>query len=521
MNSSKKNFIKKYYDSRSACQVLGSLMINPKLIKSLDFPLDKEDFIGGKHQTLFTAIFNLAHQGVETINLSDIESHLHSVNPVGYIKMFEKFTGEEWITSLLEDANVNNFSHYYKIVRKYALLRSYLSEGVDVSKILDLNELDPEINQQQLEIFDKLSIEDIIKFFDRQNLNSKQRFTVRDNNKSRKSGDGADELYEAFKETPSYGLSYESEYLNTITYGVQGNRFIVDTRDSGCGKTRSSIKRLCTVCSPYLWDSDKQQFIENPNGKDNAGLYIGTEMDIYLELEPIIWCTIACVDQAKYKNNELTKEEEQRLLQAIEYSKQMQLYFEDEEDFDINFLWQIIEKHKMEHNICMVCLDYVELNSALAMEYTSTSRGMTSREDQILLNLSKNIKAISKRFDVNIIAYTQTNDEGRKEGLRDQTAVKGGKSFPNKSDFAMTVFEPTKKELELIEPIIRKHSKGINGKIIPNVCYHTYKNRWFNPKKIKIWGYQDLGTNEYKDLFCTDEHYKYINIPKTKIMLKE
>lgn len=236
MNSSKKNFIKKYYDSRSACQVLGSLMINPKLVKSLDYPLDKVDFIGGKHQTLFTAIFNLAHQGIETINLSDIETHLHNTNPIGYSKMFEKFTGEEWITSLLEDANVNNFSHYYNILRKYSLLRSYMNEGVDVSKILDLNELDPDINQQQLEQFDKLSIEDIIKFFDRQNLNSKQRFTVRDNNKSRKSGEGADELYEAFKETPSYGLSYESEYLNTITYGITGNRFMVDTRDSGCGK---------------------------------------------------------------------------------------------------------------------------------------------------------------------------------------------------------------------------------------------------------------------------------------------
>lgn len=244
-------------------------------------------------------------------------------------------------------------------------------------------------------------------------------------------------------------------------------------------------------------------------------------MDIYLELEPIVWCTIAGVDQTKYKNNELTKEEEQRLLQAIEYSKQMQLYFEDEEDFDNNFLWQTIEKHKMEHNICLVCLDYVELNGALSMEYTATSRGMTAREDQVLLNLSKNIKSMSKRFDVDIVAYTQTNDEGRNLGLRDQSAIKGGKSFPNKADLGMTVFEPTKKELELIEPIIRKHSKGINGKIVPNVCYHVYKNRWFNPKKLKIWGYQDLGTNEYKDLFCTDEHYKYINIPKTKITLKE
>ena len=79
----------------------------------------------------------------------------------------------------------------------------------------------------------------------------------------------------------------------------------------------------------------------------------------------------------------------------------------------------------------------------------------------------------------------------------------------------VTVFEPTRKELQLLEPIISKVSKGMGQKLIPNICYTTYKNRWYSTKKIKIWGYQDLGTNEYKDLFCTNEYYEYINIPKT------
>ena len=154
-------------------------------------------------------------------------------------------------------------------------------------------------------------------------------------------------------------------------------------------------------------------------------------------------------------------------------------------------------------------------------EYTSTSKGMVAREDQILLNLSKNIKAMTKRFDLMVIAYTQTNDEGRTQGLRDQSAIKGGKSLPNKADFGLTVFEPTRKELQLLEPIISKVSKGMGQKLIPNICYTTYKNRWYSTKKIKVWGYQDLGTNEYKDLFCTNEYYEYINIPKTKISLKD
>lgn len=211
-------------------------MINPRLAKTLEYPLDKEDFVGATHKTLFVCIYNLAQQGLQTINLSDIETYLHNTNPLDYIKLFEKYNGEQWILSILEDATIENFDYYYRTVRKYALLRSYLQEGVNVSSILDLAEIDTDINQDQLSAFDSYSIEEIIKHFDRQNLISKQRFTVREGNKSRKSGEGADELYDVMQQNPNYGYGLESEYLNTVTYGVMGNRFLIDTRDSGTGK---------------------------------------------------------------------------------------------------------------------------------------------------------------------------------------------------------------------------------------------------------------------------------------------
>ena len=278
-------------------------------------------------------------------------------------------------------------------------------------------------------------------------------------------------------------------------------------------KTRSALKQLCGLCSPYLWDFKKEKFVPNPNGQGNAGLYIGTEMDLYIELEPILWCIISGVSEKKLKDNDLTEEEEERIQMAMEYAKEMQLFLEDEEDFDVNFLWQTIERYKINHNIKMVCLDYIELNGALVSEYVSVTKGMPAREDQILLNLSKNCKAICKKYDLTMIAYTQTNDEGRRQEARDQTAVKGGKSLPNKADFGITAFEPTKKELELLEPLIEKNmTRGIGVKKIPNICYTIYKNRHFPIKNIKIWGVQDLGTGRFTDCFCTDKYYKWVDI---------
>ena len=531
--SKKKNLIKKYYDSRSACQVLAGLMCNPKLLKRSEYILDAEDFQGGSHKTLFKCIYNLSQKGIEVVTLTDVDNYLSEVDPVGYKRLFEKTNGAEWITEILDDVNIDNFTYYYERLRKFALLRSYLINGVDVKGVLDLEEIDVETNAMQLTMFDKLSLEDIIKFFDDQNLVSKNRFTVRGVNQSAKSGDNARELRELLRQSSSYGCALEGEYITTATYGIQGGRVLVETRDSGCGKSRSSIKRLINYCSPYLWSYEEKDFIPNPNGQNNSGLYIGSEMEIWKELEPIIWCFIAGVEEDKMMDNELTEEEEERIDRAIEIAEQMQLYKEQVDDIGLNFIEQTIEKHKIEHNIGMVCIDYIEFNPILAQEYAQLVKGINVREDMMLLNASKFIKSISQKYDVFIIIYTQTNDEARRLGERDQTAIKGGKSLPNKADFGITVFEPTKKELEKLEPIIDdlKHKQKGLGKepYRPNICISIYKNRWYTPRdaykdnsrprprKIKIWSYQDLGTGYVKDLFVTDWDYELISIPRTQI----
>lgn len=274
------------------------------------------------------------------------------------------------------------------------------------------------------------------------------------------------------------------------------------------------------MCSPYLWDSKQKKYVPNPNGEGNAGLYIGTEMEPYREIEPMIWCFIANVDEKRFKERKITQEEEERVRQAIEYSKQANIFLEDMEDFDVNYLWQTVEKYSTEYDIKMVVLDYIELNSALTSEYIHLAKGMAVREDMILLNLSKNIKSIAKRFNLFFIAYTQVNDEGRSKGFRDQTAVKGGKSLPNKMDFGLTAFEPTKRELDILQPLILKRSKGIHKKLVPNLCLTVYKNRWFETKDVKIWVIQDLGAGEVTDCFCTDKNYNYLDIEPVDIKVK-
>lgn len=229
--------VKKYYDKRSACQVLGTLMLEPQRVKSRDYHLTQNDFSPDVlHNIIFTTIHNLAHQGVKEINISEIEGYLSVTSPVDHSRVFDKLNGAEWISKVIESANPLNFDYHYNKVKKLSLLRSYLEQGVDIKYILDKSEVDPNIIKIQEERFDELTLEEIIREVDERYLSAKREFVIKDDSDSRKAGDGAKELRELMKQSPIYGLGLESEYLNTILRGALGSKFVLETRDTGSGE---------------------------------------------------------------------------------------------------------------------------------------------------------------------------------------------------------------------------------------------------------------------------------------------
>ena len=842
-------FIKKYYDKRSACQVLGILMKEPHRVQNQDYSLSEKDFSSGLHEVIFICIYNLANQDIKEITIGEIEGYLASTNPISYKKIFDNNENTEWLHGILQDANSPNYTYYYNKVKKMSLLRSYLEQGINISDILNIDEIDPVKRQQQQEKFENMTIEDIVNLCDKKILLAKKNFVVKNDSESRKAGEDAEALYFKMKDSPSYGLGLESEYLNTITRAMQKKKFYLETRDSGCvdcdteyfngfqwvkisnyknndkvlqynkdgtaelvnpleyhkhpaeylwhfkterginqclsdehdivyindrnlqnmelvkepfkqfkdkhnqlkgghkgkiittfkydgegidlsdeqirvmvaiiadgsfvheykdrdickvnlkkarkkerlekilhdanieyekrkplngyqmyifkapriersytpywykcnkkqleiiadevlhwdgctnnrrcfcttvkesadfvqfvfsslgqratimtynrvgrqreidgkiyttksidyvviissqrpligifnnkkkvgiqkyktldgykycftvpsgmlvlrrgdkifitgnsGKSRIAIKRLLNATAPYIWDFEKKDFIKNPNGVNNCALYIGTEMDLYEEIEPMMWAFISGVEEIKIKDCTLTKEEDNRIKKAIEILQNTQLYQEHNPNFSVSYLWKTIEDYKKQHDIVAVGLDYIELNPSLIGEYTNNTKGMGVREDQVLLDLSTNLKNIAEDIDVFMMAFTQTTDEARRDGIRDQRAVKGARSLPNKADVGVVVFEPTKKELGKIDAIVTR--KGIVRYKTPNICHSFYKLRGGiqQHKDIKVWGYQDLGTMEYVDMFCTDKDYKLVNVNPTKIEVQD
>lgn len=272
------------------------------------------------------------------------------------------------------------------------------------------------------------------------------------------------------------------------------------------------LKRLILHCAPVYWCDIEQRFIQNPRGA-KTGLYIGTELEKD-EIELISWATISGVEEWRISEGLLTPEESDRVNRAIEIEQDMRLFIEIESNYDTNYLQYQVERYKIEEEITMVVLDYIELTSALISEYTLQSK-MAARGDSVLLNLSARLKDIARQYKVAFIAFTQVSENSRRdETIRDSGVIKDSKSLQNKADFACCVFEISTKELEKIQPILQAQQGFCPT---PNVVYHVYKIRKGRFKQAKVFAFQDLGTMMVKDCFATNYRYEPINLDRVKI----
>lgn len=511
-----KGIMNKYYCARSACKVLGCLMLNPQLVNSKTYKLEPEYFINRNHRMLFDTIRGLADNGIAEIKLADIESYMYSNSTLAYNRFFEMDNEADWILELLEDANLSNYEYYHGIVQKYAYLRDMIAIGVDVSDILDETEMESVHLEEQRRAFFKMDLNEIIKHYTTKMSSVRGSYTRRGVENSRKSGEGVDELLETFQQAPEYGWRTTSQYLDGIIRGARRRSFSVISKDSGVGKSRIGVKQMCTLSCKEMWSNEANDFVPNPYGQIVPTLYLGTEMDLYREIEPIILATISGVNEHKIKTWDMTDEEYARVLRAKEISKESPIYLENEPNYDCAFIYQLVEQYVTQHNIGAFILDYVELTPNLSAEYAAQTRGMQVRGDMVLFNLSTQLKSIANEFEIYVEAYTQVSDNARQDyRIRDSSAIKDAKSLQMRADVGITCFRPVAKELEHVKGLFRK------GKPQPNMIINLYKNRGGQDTLLKIWQYVDLGTMETVDLFVTDWNYKYKKFPIAELTHKE
>ena len=512
----KKSKLASYVNKQAIREILGSLLQDPSLIR--EYKIVQNDFPETFHKLIFAAINNLYKNGAEVIDAVAIDEYLSHYET--QYQVFTKNEGINFLEKVQEMALQSNFKYYYDQLKKFSLLRSYAENGIDVSEFFDPDEIDPVTIEAQRKLLDDYSLQDIINHYKKKQLKIIAPFISTEGRDSKKAGVGGHEQKEKWKQDTAWGIGYSSAYLTTALHGVRKRRFNVKSAGTGVGKTRSSIADIGYACSPYYYDKELGKWCENPNGKHNGALYIGTEMELLEEIDPILWAYIADVPQDHIEFNMYEEGEEERVDKAIDILEhEANIWFEYVPEYDANTLEEVIEQHKLDHNVEYVWFDYISSTVELNSEYASESKvKMVVREDQVLANLSKKLKNFTRKFDVSIDSFTQVTGDFKNEANRDQTIVRGAKSIIDKADGAMIAMPPTEKELKKVEPITRE----LLNKPTPNLVYSLYKNRGGKWNKIKIWLYIDYSTMRVHDLFVTDYEYKLIkDIEKTYINVSD
>lgn len=514
-----KKELNKYINKSAVNEVLGSILTHPELLK--EFKITTNDFVETFHKLVFGAINNLAKSGVKVIDAVAIDEYL-SHYETQYI-LFKKNNGIEYLERIAEACEPVNARYYYEQLKKFTLLRRYVEHGIDVSEFYDPEEISPKVIESKREFLDKCSSNDIIDYFKKQQLEITAPFLIGEGRDSKKAGVGGHEQKEKWKKSVAWGLGYASAYLTSVTHGIRTKRLTIKSAGSGVGKTRTSLSDLCYACVPKYYDSKRGTWCENPNGTFNGGLYIGTEMELLEEIDPILWAYMADVPQDHIEYNTYTEGEEERVDEAIRIlEEEANIWLEYVPQYDVNTLESIIEEHKIKHDIKYVWFDYIHATAELVSEYSSQlNTRMSVREDQVLAALSTQLKNICRKYDIALNTGTQVSGDFRTENNRDETIVRGARAIIDKADIAMIAMPPTRVELKRVEPILRK----MMNKKTPNLIYSVYKNRGGKYKKVKIWLYVDYSTMRIHDLFVTDYEDKliedigktYINIHKKSI----
>lgn len=501
----KRSDINKYYDSRAACYLLSCLLKKPKLALSRDRAYNENFFTTKTHKALYLVIENLAKMGVETVKLADIESYLATHDQLTYARFFGEVGDEtEWILSLLEmDTDEGNYNYYYDMLQKFAFLRAKMENGQDVTDILDMNEIDSRILDNQYEHFIEMSMEEIIRHYDTLNLTVKHSFTRRSEEDSCHAGENIRSLREELAQNPDYGWRLSlGRYCDGLVRGARRGNLVVESRNSGMGKTRDALYQCVTLSCHTIWNHETRKFEPNPYGEIVPSLYFGTELKLHKEVKPLILAFISGVESGKIKKNNMTPEEEKRVDRAIEILEESPIYLEREPNYDCMFLENMIEKYVNQYEVGAIMIDYVELTPPMISEYTRMTRGLQAREDSILLNVSTVLKNLAEEFDVFIKIYTQISDNARRDHtIRDSGAIKGSKSLQVRADLGVVVMRPVERELSMLKPLIDLYGE-------PNICLNIYKNRDGDLGEFKVWGKINLGNYHFEELFLTDWSYR-------------
>ena len=388
--------------------------------------LTEKDFYREDNKLIFVAIVSLFNRG-EPIDIITVKAELESMGN------FDKVGGIEYLAELPDKVPTTaNVTKYIKIVEEKSTIRELIKAA---NEIIDLGydateNVDDIIDGAEKKIFDTIQ------------------------NKSRNS-------YSAFKDVLVDSFTNLEELYNRKQHitGVPSGFTELDYKTAGF----HGSELILIAARPAM---GKSAFALNIAA--NAALKANVPVAIFSlemskeQLVNRILCSEAMVDSNKVRTGKLEEGDWVKLAESIGPLSEAQIYIDDTPGISITEIRSKCRKLKMEKNIGMVIIDYLQLVQA-------SSRRNGSREQEIS-EISRSLKILAKELGVPVIALSQLSRavEQRIDHRPMLSDLRESGAIEQDADLVMFLYrddyynaESEKKDIA--EVIIAKHRGGSTG----------------------------------------------------------
>ena len=390
--------------------------------------LSDEDFYREDNRIIYSAIMNLYNRG-EPIDIITLKSELSSMGK------FEAVGGLEYLAELPEKVPTTaNVDKYIKIVEEKSTLRTLIRTANELITLGydPTQEVDELMDNAEKKIFGVMqskaqksysSIKDILvdTFIELEELyNRKQHVT---------------------------GVPTGFIDLDYKTAGLHGSELILVAARPAMGKSAFAL-----------------------NIASNAAVRANTPVAIFsLEMSKEqmanrILCSEALVDSNKVRTGKVEDDDWSKLAYASGILSEAQIFIDDTPGISINEIRTKCRKMKLEKDIGLVVIDYLQL-------VQGSSKKAGSREQEIA-EISRSLKILAKEINVPVIALSQLSraPEQRPDHRPMLSDLRESGSIEQDADIVMFLYRDDyynqdSEKKNVAEVILAKHRAGSTGTV--------------------------------------------------------
>lgn len=408
--------------------IIGSMLTDRDAVISAVEVLKEDDFYREDNKSIYRAILNLYNKS-EPIDIITVKSELESMGK------FDQIGGLEYLAELPEKVPTTaNAMKYIKIVEEKSTLRQLIKTA---NEIIELGYNPTE------------DVEDIMEGAEKKIFNVMQE-------KNKKGYEPIkDVLVESFTKLEELynrkqhitGVPSGFIELDYRTAGFHGSELILIAARPAMGKTAFALNiatnaavRANVPVAVFSLEMSKEQLVNR------------------------ILCSEAMVDSNKVRTGKLEEDDWTKLAGAIGPLSEAEVYIDDTPGINITEIRAKCRKLKIEKNIGMVVIDYLQL-------IQGSNKRSGSREQEIS-EISRSLKILAKELDVPVIALSQLSRaaEQRPDHRPMLSDLRESGAIEQDADIVMFLYrddyynEDSEKK-GIAEVIMAKHRGGSTGTV--------------------------------------------------------